>query len=315
MRTGTSRRIDSRFGRNYRVIFAAVSAIGALSLPAHAQTTTLFFDNNGTGNNLGSGATGSNTWSATSLNRATKSAPGATAPGMWVPGAVANINANFGTIAVSDIESITGLNIVNGSGANTFTVSGAGPWGFNIGSTGATINQGTNSKQIIAVPIIGSGDLIVNSTVTSSPSPVNLAGTLVSFTGNIYVNDAFTGAVTAANAAQFQLDQAPGDPTKTIYLDQFAQLLNNNQNNASAAATNFPGAGTDPLTGSAGATPLLLTISNNIVLNYKGVANNTTNTIGTSNGPTYTFNGVVTNYAKVVSYAGNSIPAPAPTPA
>ena len=52
--------------------------------------------------------------------------------------------------------------------------------------------------------------------------------------------------------------------------------------------------------GSNNATPCIYTIANPIVLNYKGVVNNTTNFIGSANGPTV---GGVT-YSKIVTFAG-----------
>src|SRR5690349_15018363 len=96
------RRLPRSHTRSQRAIVAAVSTI-ALVQSAQAATNR-FFDSNGTGSNLG---TGSGTWNATNANWATVSNPGTAAPGVWVPGAIANVNST--TIVVADTESVGGL--------------------------------------------------------------------------------------------------------------------------------------------------------------------------------------------------------------
>ncbi len=153
------------------------------------------------------------------------------------------------------------------------------------------------NKHIIAVPIVGSGDMVITNTAASASAPIDLAGSLAGFTGNLYVvNGAATP--TATNAAQLQLDTPLGNATKTIFLDQNTTLADNNQ---------VVGAGTigDTLTGQNGgatnSTPYFYTIANPVVLNFKGLTGSSANIFGVSRGNT--INSVI--YSKVVSFAGN----------
>ena len=133
--------------------------------------------------------------------------------------------------------------------------------------------------------------MTISQTVTGTGTPINLAGVATGFTGNIFVNND-AASPSAANATTLQLDSPTGDPTKTIFLDQFTQLSNNNP----LAGAGTPG---DPLTGTQ-ETPSVYTIANPIVLNYKGIVKNSTNLLSSSNGAT--IGGI--NYSKIVNYSG-----------
>ncbi len=116
----------------------------------------------------------------------------------------------------------------NGSTTPNLTVVGTAAAALNFGANPFTLFQNTSTKQIIAVPIQGSGDMTVVNNAAGSASPIDLAGTLTGFTGNIIVNNAATTPSLTAGTI-IQLDSPTGDPTKTIKLDQFTTLTTDNQ--------------------------------------------------------------------------------------
>ena len=179
-------------------------------------------------------------------------------------------------VTLADVENVGGLFF---QAADT-TIGGTGSsYGLNFGTNPFAITDGANTKQIIAVPIIGSGPMTISQTVNGG-SQIDLAGDLSQFTGNIIVNNAEPSPSTS-NANQLNLDSAPGNPAATIFLDQFVQLDNNQQvnDNGHSTSNNY-------------------TIPNNIVLNYNGTLNNVSDTLGCSASN-------VTGVEKLVNFSGN----------
>jgi hypothetical protein len=290
--------------RSFRQRQALMAAACALML-ANSALGQIFFDTNGNTSGLG---TGTGTWAAMSNGNpladwATSTA--GTTDVAWIPGDVANFNVAF-TVNLLDAESIGGLSF--NTGATTITTT-AGTTGeaLDIGSStynataktgGYSITLATGAKEIIAVPIVGSGDLVLTSNQSNNTSDtIDLAGNLNGFTGNIYMNN--TGTTTLA---QYQIDSPTGSVGGvygTIYLANGVGMTSNNQVGTSAAP--YPGTPGDYSTGTlVQATPNIFTLSNPIVLNYNNVTGAVNNTIGAPNGPT--ISGV--KYQKIITYAG-----------
>lgn len=270
-------RIAASDVRARRLLTLAAASVGALAFAGPASAQLMFFDNNGATSGLGSGA---GTWNAALANWATTSSPGTTAPGTWVAGSTANFNAGF-TVHLADTESVGGL--IFNTGATTIdTATGAVNPLLDFGSSAfsftTTSTVGT-SRQIIAAPIKGSGDMTVNLATTG---PLELAGDMSQFTGNIYLNN--TAANPATTAVDFQINNSVGSGATTIYMDQNARLNNNNPNTFNGVAT-----------------PRNYTISSNVVLNYNAV-NNANNYLSSSNG-----DGGTSTYGQATFVAGTQL--------
>lgn len=285
-----------------RMILAATGML-ALAGSAFGQATNLYFTADGT--TLG----GTGLWDGTDVNNIpnTWSTSSTTvAGGAWGSGDIANFS---GASNVSLTGSDTASGLVFTGGATTITVSGNGPWALNVGSGTVaggnpfTISQSFAGRQILAAPIVGSADITITSNQTNGSNTVDLAGNMSQFTGNIYFNETGT-----TNGAQFQLDTPIGG-AGTLYLDSGVNLTTNNQlgndGTNGVLTTQFPGTIGDNSTGTLlQTTPNIYTISNNMVLNYKGVAKPNASTIGVANGPSYMINSVLTHFSKIVSYSG-----------
>src|SRR5438552_1652417 len=194
--------------RGGQAVLAAISCVG-LAGSAYGAATTLFADGNGAVAGLGAG-TFTFTWSNINTDTHWATSTAGTTAGPWVPGDIAAFNTASLTVRVSDVISVGGLVFNAGGNSGTtpnLTVVGAGPWALDFGSNNFSIVNNTNTKQIIAVPIRGSGDMTVVGTATGT-APIDLACDLSQFTGNIIVNNG-EASPSASNANQLQLDSAP----------------------------------------------------------------------------------------------------------
>ncbi|HEY1686187.1 MAG TPA: dockerin type I repeat-containing protein [Tepidisphaeraceae bacterium] len=291
---------------------AMLTATSAMGLASTAYTqTTLYFDGNGTV----SGLAGAGTWQSGLVDWNTSSTGAAATSTAWANGDIASFNYGT-TVSLVDSESPAGLTFVTGGTTITTPVGTTGEqlsvttsYNSTTGTGGLVIHNNIGARQVIAVPIVGSGDIVGFSKEGGSgnnSNTVDFVGNLTGFTGNFYLNN----DPSITTGAQYQID-SPTSGTGTIYLDQNVYLTSNNQ--VGSPTSPYPGAAGDNSTGTLYQdTPNVYTVSDNMVLNYKS-ATTSNNTIGAANGPSYSTTVVNTDgttttttydFSKIMTFSG-----------